>query len=465
MGNWIRRFSFGLGVLVTILCFALSVAQNSGTPGLGKTVFFVVPAEYDEGEVKKFRTKLQENNLKVIQEVSRLLPGSGTVCGNDFWLVERDKKIENEAELNTLRMKLPLYVKGVFPYGVNPNSGFRPMVAGGNSIPETVNESERATKLDDVQSLLNTKGFQEQLNGIKIALLDTGKPQHLSINPKDVIEGFNFSLQRNLRNVGDSRYDQNNLSDLFRPTKKDRELTESKIVGHATGIASLIIGDGFPNNFSGIARGAKILPIKICDGVGECGAFQLATGICKAIQAKVDVINLSISGPIDALAVRSALEAAVASNITVVAAAGNYAPNFTGKREDTNPLRYPVSYALPNSEFTASSGIIGVGAVNQKGDAVANFSRRSDGITVVAPGENIWVASRGKELFVSEKGTSYSTAWVTGLVALLKAQNPTWTPQKIKEHIIKTATPLPNCPATDCGKGLINFPRALNVER
>jgi subtilisin family serine protease len=466
------RFVVGLGLLFVALCSTFAVSQNTGTPiGFGHKLFFVMPASFSEARLKGFEAQLSDNGFSVIEKVEKGSFKNEGICKNGFWLAQRDQKIKDESELILIRSNLDVYGKLDPAFGTNPNSGYRPSYVENNIFGSDRSIDPRViTHLQDIESSDQFKKIKSKLGSVKIALLDTGIAQHPSLAFNSILPGTNYSLPRNFGRNRLQRFNPDDIRDQFRP-RRDKKAYETKVLGHATGVASIITGISQKDNFFGIATGSKILPIKVCDFNGECGAFQLTVGICKAITEGVDIINVSLSGSINPPAVKEALDLATTKGITVVAAAGNYSQEFANSlnsgeknRASTSLDRYPVSYAESNT------GIIGVGAVNDAGTNVAEFSRRSRGVKLVAPGENLMLASLGQAPFVMASGTSYATAWVTGLVALLKAQDKLlkpkdqWrTPSQIIEQIQKSATLLENCSKDDCGSGLINFAKALGV--
>ena len=104
---------------------------------------------------------------------------------------------------------------------------------------------------------------------------------------------------------------------------------------------------------SGIAPDAKIMPLDVSVG----GIYLSESGIEAAIQYAIDhdadIINLSLGG-VGAIpsGMQSALDAAEAAGVLVVAAAGNWGLNL-----DTDPV-YPASASLTNTN------VLTVGASN-----------------------------------------------------------------------------------------------------
>lgn len=167
---------------------------------------------------------------------------------------------------------------------------------------------------------------------------------------------------------------------------------------HGTAIAGVIAA--VPDNgigIVGIAPAVSLLAYKACwqltaAGVqAACNTFTLAQALAAAIEARADVINLSLAGPSDPLLSRL-IGRALDSGIIVVGAVSSDG----------------VRNAFP-------TGIAGVIAA----DAIENGHRGTD--VILAPGRSVMsLAPQGHYDFYS--GSSLATAEVTSLVALLRSQ-------------------------------------------
>ena len=145
--------------------------------------------------------------------------------------------------------------------------------------------------------------------------------------------------------------------------------------GHGTHVASTI-GErtNNPVGVTGLAYGAKIMPVRVLDRYGAGDSVNITAGIRFAVKHGADVINLSFEfddgyrqvtgGEIpDILA---ALRYARRHNVVVVAAAGN---------QSRTTVAYPARY----------SSVIGVGAITEHG-CRANYSNAGPGLDIAAPG-------------------------------------------------------------------------------
>src|SRR5260370_21152053 len=100
--------------------------------------------------------------------------------------------------------------------------------------------------------------------------------------------------------------------------------------GHGTPMAGILAGPGSFSTaaipFVGAGAGAMILPVKVLDSANQGTEFWLAEGIRYAVNARADVINLSLNfarNYVPGAALRDAFAQARAAGVVVVAASGN----------------------------------------------------------------------------------------------------------------------------------------------
>jgi serine protease len=142
--------------------------------------------------------------------------------------------------------------------------------------------------------------------------------------------------------------------------------------GHGTHVASTI-AESIDNGVgvTGLAFGAKIMPVRVLDRNGEGDSVAIADGIRYAVRNHARVINLSFefgervrAGQIpDILA---ALRFAHSRGVLVVAASGN---------EAATSIAYPAR----------AQGVLSVGATTEHG-CLAEYSNQGPTLDLVAPG-------------------------------------------------------------------------------
>jgi YD repeat-containing protein len=191
---------------------------------------------------------------------------------------------------------------------------------------------------------------------------------------------------------------------------------------HGTHVAGIIAAGTNNGGIKGVAPGIKILPLKFItsDGGYTSDAIE-AIEYAKALGVKI--INCSFGGSQENYALRDAM---ASSGILFICSAGN-------KGQDTAvyPL-YPASLNLPN--------IISVASINSSGE-LAGFSNFGTDVDIAAPGVNILGTVPGDK-YEMQNGTSTSTAFVTGIAALLASRYADMTvgemAARIKEYSVKS---------------------------
>jgi subtilisin family serine protease len=164
---------------------------------------------------------------------------------------------------------------------------------------------------------------------------------------------------------------------------------------HGTGVAGIIAARA--NNslgIAGVAPDAHILGLRACwertaGGATVCDTLTLAKAMTFALEHNADVVNLSLTGPPDRL-LAALITIGIARGVTIVAA---------------------VDQSHPGKSFPSS--VVGVIAVGDE-----RLSPREPSV-YIAPGKDIPTTEpEGKWSLVN--GSSYATAHVSGLAALLR---------------------------------------------
>lgn len=195
---------------------------------------------------------------------------------------------------------------------------------------------------------------------------------------------------------------------------------------HGTAIAGVIAAK--PNNglgIVGIAPDSHVIALKACWGVKPgsmeaiCNSFTLALAINAAIEMKVNILNLSLTGPYDALLARI-IEKAVQKGIIVIASQADRDDKKSGF-----PARQP--------------GVIGVRSLSGAIPPPESF-HEDQSLVVSAPGEEILTTlPKGTYDFVS--GNSLAAAHVSGLAALLLQLKHKLTNRELRELLAKANDP------------------------
>ena len=115
--------------------------------------------------------------------------------------------------------------------------------------------------------------------------------------------------------------------------------------GHGTAMSGAAAAAANTIGVTGVAPGAKIMPVKVLADDGSGNTSSVIAGIRYAIAHGADVVNLSMNGPERSQALEETLTAAKAAGIVVVASAGN----DSGNRDATPsyPASAPGDQVLP----------------------------------------------------------------------------------------------------------------------
>jgi thermitase len=221
--------------------------------------------------------------------------------------------------------------------------------------------------------------------------------------------------------------------------------------GHGTHVSAVIAAQG-NNDYGivGVAPGVQVMPLKFLDENGNGSTDNAVSAIYYAVEHGARVINASWGGveaygPLD-----DAIAYANAHNTVFVTAAGN-----DGTDNDVVPS-YPASYAQPNE--------LSVAAIDQNG-ALASFSNYGPGtVNLAAPGVDIVsevptsIDPSGLETL---SGTSMSTAYVSGVAALVATVDPTFSAAQIVQRIDSTVKILPSLEGTTISGGMVDAYNAV----
>ena len=308
-----------------------------------------------------------------------------------------------------------------------------------------------------------TRQANEGSSEVVVAVVDTGlQMAHPDIeNSPNVAPGWDMVSDPRMGNDGDGRdNDPNDPGDMCDPTAPLAADTF-----HGTHVAGTI-GAAASNNGTGVAGGAwnvKIVPVR---ALGKCGgrlsdindAIRWAGGLIPGEDAEgneiwnenpADIINLSIGlFEFCPASLQDAIDSVTDRGVIVVAAAGN--------------ARVSTQYYAPGG----CQNVISVAAGDARGQ-IAPYSNFGPNVTVIAPGGDLTrddngdgrpdgvlstkastncydpVTGEGVDncYYAYEQGTSMAAPHVAAALALLKARQPSATPDELKATLIAALDP------------------------
>jgi subtilisin family serine protease len=191
--------------------------------------------------------------------------------------------------------------------------------------------------------------------------------------------------------------------------------------GHGTHVAGTVGGTSY-----GVAKGVTLVGVRVLNNAGSGTTAQVAAGIDWVTgdhdPGELAVANMSLGGGIDTT-LDNAVANSIADGVTYALAAGN---DNGANACNTSPARTPNAITVGSTTST---------------DARSSFSNIGTCLDIFAPGSSITSAWRTSDTATNTiSGTSMATPHVAGAAALVLAQNPSFTPQQVRDSLVNNAT-------------------------
>lgn len=216
---------------------------------------------------------------------------------------------------------------------------------------------------------------------------------------------------------------------------------------HGTHCAGTIGAKG--NNGQGVVGvnwTVKLLPIKVLSASGSGTLASVASGMAYAVLRGAKIMSMSLGTNSYSATLENAIINAKNSGVLVVAAAGN-----DGTDADSYPT-YPAASAQDN--------VISV-AASDSTDTLAYFSNwGAVSVDLAAPGYSI-LSTTLSGSYGYASGTSMATPHVAGIVAMIKAVNPSLSYSQIKSILLGTVDPVSSMSGKMVSGGRANVYKAV----
>jgi subtilisin family serine protease len=212
--------------------------------------------------------------------------------------------------------------------------------------------------------------------------------------------------------------------------------------GHGTqtaGVIGALGNDGA--GVVGVAWTVQIMPLKVLDSTGSGTDVNAAAAINYAANHGARVSNNSWGSAGTDTTVANAISYANTKGDVFVTAAGN-----NGANDDTT-FYSPASNNLAN--------MLSVAATDSNGQLASFSNYGATTVALGAPGVNIYSTLPGNS-YGSASGTSMAAPYVTGTVALILSQHPTWTVAQIVNQVKNNTTADANLAGKTATGGLDN---------
>ncbi len=299
----------------------------------------------------------------------------------------------------------------------------------------------RRADIDALEAWQTTTGSEE----VVVAVLDTG----VDYTHEDLRENM-WTRPANVPAYVDDELGQ--FNDLHGYNGTDNESDPMDDNGHGTHCAGIIGAEG-DNGLGvvGINWKVKIMPLKFLGRGGFGSTDDAIAAINYAIDRKkagvnVRIISASWGSRARSKALEDTIRAAGEAGILFVAAAGN-----DGSDNDKRG-HFPSNYDLPN--------VLSVAALDRT-DALASFSNfGGKTVHVAAPGKDIlstWLNNGYREA----SGTSMATPYVSGVAALIVANEPRISVKALRERLLTSGDKLDGLSGRTVSGGRICAANAL----
>lgn len=202
--------------------------------------------------------------------------------------------------------------------------------------------------------------------------------------------------------------------------------------GHGTHIAGIVGAHGLNSHSAiGVSPNVSLMILKYYDPTSAANNNLRNTvrAIEYATAMNVHIINYSGGGLEPSKEEHDAITAANKKGILFVAAAGNE------KTNSDHSKYYPADYKISN--------IISVTAVDESTKILPTSNYGVHTVDIAAPGLNIFSTLPNNQHGIMT-GTSQATAFVTGVAALVFANNNEFNASSVKKYILRTGDEIPS---------------------
>jgi subtilisin family serine protease len=246
--------------------------------------------------------------------------------------------------------------------------------------------------------------------------------------------------------------------------------TSNDWYGHGTHVAGIAAGDADGNGITGIAPDAQIMPVMLLthrsSWLGPAEFLDsVSQGIDFAVAHGAGVLNLSLGAPSSHLSgdssndeYRAAL-ARVCTSVADATAAGSVVVVSSGNAGDW------IDYQSAPASCPGAVSVAAVGADLHR----TYWSTFDPTVAIAAPGLDVLsgdsaAANLTPADHILESGTSMSAPVVTGVAALIEADDPGLTAEQVASAMTSTAQDLgPPGRDAETGFGLVDAAAALGV--
>ncbi len=415
------------GLFVVGLIWAIANFSGLAAQGTYDSIVLDFKEDIDSAQI--------ERQVQAIAQKYNVRPrlNSEFSQADHLYTVKGDKNLLNALKQSDLKQYTE-YIEPDYIYSIPESQESKGLVPAGKEAPiqatgqapndPMYSQQWNLHSINVESSWQDTKG-----KGAIVAVIDTGISEVPDLKETKFAKGYDFVNDRE-----DARDDN----------------------GHGTHVAGTIAqstNNGF--GVAGIAYEATLMPLKVLSASGGGTVADIAEAIRFAADHNADVINMSLGGGGESLAMAEAIDYAHKKGVLIIAAAGNSSQNSA-----SYPARYPH--------------VLGVGALDASGQKAA-YSNFGAGIDISAPGgltsgdntaggilQNTIDPSTGESIFTALQGTSMAAPHVAGVAALVKASGIK-DPDEVAAALTQSARKVQDDELNHYGEGKLDAAAAVKL--
>lgn len=374
-----------------------------------------VPGEY----IVKLRVPVSEDKAEMNALSERLGANVKSVISNfNMIVVQRPTFEMTKSVRKTLAMDpMVEYVEPNYIYHANktPNDPMLGQLWGMNNM-KTPGIDIGALQAWDI-----TTGSKEMV----VAVIDTG----INYNHADLKDNLWVNMAEKNGQPGVDDDGNGVVDDIYGFNAIDGSGNPLDDHGHGSHCSGTIGAKGNDGKgIVGVNWNVRIMGVKFLSASGAGSLDVAIKAIDYATKMGAHILSNSWGGGGYSQALKEAIERSNKAGALFVAAAGNESNN-----NDAHAT-YPATYDVPN--------VLAVAAVDNNGNLASFSNYGKTKVHVAAPGVDIVSSSISSGGYDKWSGTSMATPHVSGIAALVLANEPNLTNLQLKQRLVGTARPL-----------------------
>ena len=420
--NWVKVFAF----IATVVWAVSGQAKISENDALNKNAPEAIPGEYVVSLTPQAALTASVESLAANFNAESVEP---VIEEQGIYLVKKSVAFQAEAVMSDIQASgMVEIVEPNFIYRIQgnaksvvPNDPEFGKLWGLHNTGQADPKGQTGVAGVDVNALKAweiTKGSDEVL----VAVIDTGVDYNIpDLKPNSWVNQAEKDGEAGVDDDGNGYVD-----DVYGYDFANNDPDPVDDHGHGSHCAGTIGAHGNDGvGVVGVAWKVKIVGVKFLTASGSGSLEGALKSIDYATKIGVDIMSNSWGGGGFSQTLEDAIKRANDKGILFVAAAGN-----DNRNNDSRPT-YPAGYEVAN--------VVSVAAIDNKGRraSFSNYGKKT--VDIAAPGVNILSTTPGG--LKSYSGTSMATPHVSGVAALLKAANPGFKTDEMKDRLLSTARP------------------------